>query len=530
MKKILKNKIILVALVLFFIVGVTVGAATKYYEHVWTNEVMDVSWYVEFVTNDLIMIEDGYIAIGFDNANDNTIPSVRILTKDGLLKKEVTLDDLVNSRLKRIIEVEDGYLAFGMSDDDIQIIKISEDFKVDDIKTLDTSNWLDECSELFLDEDDNYYYLSVPEFVTGVEGTASLVRIKKDLSTIEEVLQADYDEAINKVIKKYSKFWDYKNYKEVSYWPVFVSEYNGGYIYGLEGRVDDTLNYLLVHIKDDKEVWVKEYENIFYRDAIELSNNRLLLAMIENGPEDFDDKAYLLMVDSEFNTLSKDDISDYISEDADIFWPEHLIRVENVGFALTGDEEYYEDETSDIPGAGSSMDRFKPDGKPSDNLPPRDGDKVPDAGTPPPKPDGEGFKPPVDTQANGEYADDYNITAKVMYFSIIHQVTTKTDGNGTVVASHTTASWGDAITYKITPNEGYVLGTVKVYDINGNPVEFEQDGNSFTMPNIDVIIDVTFTVENVETITFMSLSIIVVAIVSAVILVKARKKAKFYEV
>lgn len=63
---------------------------------------------------------------------------------------------------------------------------------------------------------------------------------------------------------------------------------------------------------------------------------------------------------------------------------------------------------------------------------------------------------------------------------------------------------GENITYIITPEKGYVLGMVKVYDEDGNVIEVT--GNSFIMPASAVTIEAIFLPENPD--TFKELSAI----------------------
>lgn len=512
MKKILKNKIILVALLLFFIVGVTVGAATKYYEHVWTNDSKDVYYHNDFVTNDMIKVEDDFIAIGFYDSD----PVVRILNKDGLIKKDVNLVDLVWGSPKVIRKVEDGYLIFIVNGNYVNIVKLSEDYKVDDIKEYNADFNYEDSFDLYVEEDDDYFYVISAYYVNK-----SIVKVKKDLSSIDEVLFDNYDEKLSDLYLKYYSIYDYVSYgtsssTTINYDRVFVSKLEENYMYGL---FDDTNEQsLLVYHTGEKEIWFKQIKGVFVREAIYL-NGKILVVYNELESQ----LSYFEMFDLEGNSILKDPLNNYIDKDSVTFVPEHLLETGVEGFGLSGTEVITEDVSDGgtiVPDAGvpNRLDE-KPPLPIGGQAPENALDGPADVGSVPP-----------DAQAGGSYEDDYNKTAKVLYFNIIHQVITKTDGNGKVEATHTTASWGDAIKFTITPNEGYVLGEVKVYDINGNPVEFEKEGNSFIMPNIDVVIDVTFTVENVETITFMSLSIIVVAVISAIILVKTRKKAKFYEV
>lgn len=74
--------------------------------------------------------------------------------------------------------------------------------------------------------------------------------------------------------------------------------------------------------------------------------------------------------------------------------------------------------------------------------------------------------------------------------NIAFDIFTEDDGNGTVVASKSTAKKGDIITFEITPNDGYVLKDVIITDSLGNEIIYTD--NKFVMPAADVTISATF--------------------------------------
>lgn len=111
---------------------------------------------------------------------------------------------------------------------------------------------------------------------------------------------------------------------------------------------------------------------------------------------------------------------------------------------------------------------------------------------------------------------------------LVYSVTTKTDGNGTIESTHVHAEKGEVIKFVITPNEGYVLSEVKVTDENGNVITFTE--NTFTMPEANVTIEATFTVENSETSTSNIIIATIFLIISCTIFYKFKKKANWIEV
>lgn len=110
-----------------------------------------------------------------------------------------------------------------------------------------------------------------------------------------------------------------------------------------------------------------------------------------------------------------------------------------------------------------------------------------------------------------------------------YNVYTKTDGNGTVTISKDKNYSGDNVTFVITPNEGYVLGAVKVTDSKGNVLTFTD--YVFSMPDANVTIEVSFVKENpiinpetADIWFFLG----VIAIISFSLLIYFRKKNLFF--
>lgn len=544
-----KKKILYTLLLLVLLVGGIVGvyAAVKYYEYKWTNEIKDVNYNDSFITNDMIELDDGtFVAIGFDNTKYNGIPSVRHLSADGFLMKEMTLDDIAMGQMKYIVKIDDGFLVFGADGVNIVVLKITDNYKLDDIYELYSGYSYDRVAEIYLVEDDKNYYLFASEYAysniypfsgDGNEDNGDkgeVIRISKSIESeddMELITEDDYTDTIKKLIKPYVNIWNYYYFDNLAeyYWPSFITEYNGGYVYGLEYETEDYSwnNTLLVYVKDDKEVWAKKYEGIFYKDAIELNGNLLLAAV-----DYVDEKSYLLLTDENLKELCKDDMASYISKDAVIFLHEHLISVGTSGFSLTGSESYAS-APDPVFDAGSSLsdilNNSKVPDKPSENKGTGDGGN---GEVPPKKPDED--KEPNDVRnPNNEISDvgenpnnySYTNTAKVLYFNASYSVYVNTTGKGTVTPSKTKAGWGEEITFTIKPEEGYVLKAVKVTDASGNVVTFTD--YQFTMPNADVTIDVMFVVENPETYAFISV-VVFAALGGSLYWFIANKKKKNY--
>ena len=82
--------------------------------------------------------------------------------------------------------------------------------------------------------------------------------------------------------------------------------------------------------------------------------------------------------------------------------------------------------------------------------------------------------------------------------STTYAVSVETATNGTVSVSPRNASKGATVTITVTPNEGYVLGTLTATDANGDTISLTNAGNgkyTFTMPSSKVTISATFVAE-----------------------------------
>ncbi len=89
--------------------------------------------------------------------------------------------------------------------------------------------------------------------------------------------------------------------------------------------------------------------------------------------------------------------------------------------------------------------------------------------------------------------------------STTYAVSVNTAANGTVSVSPRNASKGATVTITVTPNEGYVLGTLTATDANGDTISLTNAGNgkyTFTMPSSKVTISATFVAEGEQELPF----------------------------
>ena len=118
----------------------------------------------------------------------------------------------------------------------------------------------------------------------------------------------------------------------------------------------------------------------------------------------------------------------------------------------------------------------------------------------------------------------YKHWQKVYYVPLTIQ--TKVEGKGKIEVVES-AHNGEQVTFKITPEEGYVLGVVKVTDANGNVLTFTS--NTFTMPSSDVTIEATFIPENPETSDIKIIVLSVILIIGSIIGFINFKKVKWLD-
>lgn len=519
MKKKKLFSVLLVSVICFGLCFSLISAASKYYEYRWTNEVVDSYDHDYYITNDIIETEDGFVAVGFV---DGGYPTVRFLNNDGLLIKEVEPDLDMGSMAKRIFAVEGGYLVVGIAGLDVSVFTVdAETYKVVDSAEyyLDDFDWY---NEVYFEEDDNYVYL------ISDDSEYSIARIDKTLEDpiITEISSSAYSKKVSNWVNKYIGIWDLdERYDEEGnslYYPTFVTDYADGYVYGYD--------YAIFYLIDGKVQWSYVNEDAFIKDGIEVNGNFILtyVEWLEDADGNYSEDSYLEVFDVEGNSLGKDNISNYINKDASIFYPEHLVAVANKGFALTGSEQY-ENENENQPideqmvqGVQGTSNKYKPDKKPENGE--RTDEERPE------KPEGEkpadveGMPPegkPEDVQA-GTGSSEYPVSSQVLYFNLIHEVLTKTDGNGTITATKVNAYWGDAVEFTITPKEGYVLSEVVVTDANGNVITFTD--YKFTMPNADVTIEATFSVANPETYAFIGITLVVLLVAGIMFVINRKHK------
>ena len=137
----------------------------------------------------------------------------------------------------------------------------------------------------------------------------------------------------------------------------------------------------------------------------------------------------------------------------------------------------------------------------------------------------------IDDALGGVVVAGYDDTEEAGYTFIyeyeLFEVTTKTDGNGTIEVNKVTGAEGEMVEFTVTPKEGYVLKKVVVTNEFGGVIEFTE--NKFTLPSADVEIYAEFekvVVPNPSTglnNPYVSLGLIAAMATGAIIILKKKK-------
>jgi len=118
-----------------------------------------------------------------------------------------------------------------------------------------------------------------------------------------------------------------------------------------------------------------------------------------------------------------------------------------------------------------------------------------------------------------------NCTQGIINYEYLYNVNVQTDGNGEIVVSKNKEYGNGEITFTIKPKEGYVLGSVKVTDANGNVLTFTD--YTFTMPYADVLIQATFQLKNPDTyVGYQIFGALIIAVIALIAFVINLKKAR----
>lgn len=130
--------------------------------------------------------------------------------------------------------------------------------------------------------------------------------------------------------------------------------------------------------------------------------------------------------------------------------------------------------------------------------------------------------PPTNIASDVARKSNDQTDTEMYYFEFPYEVSTKVTGKGTITIEEDKSRAGENIKFVVTPEEGYVLGEIKVTDSEGNVLIFTD--YEFTMPTADIVIEATFNPipmeENPETSDFISMFIVFTILILEILLIR----------
>ena len=456
--------------------------------HDWDSEEVLLYNELNYFANNNIYYEYGYIVSDFIIDNDNDLIASKFVKYDiageiieeKLYENAIVIDaQLIGDKIYTFSMVEDvenedikAYVYVLNLDleviDEYYLFNGSEAFEI--FNSIMDSKYYD-LDVFSVDDNGNIYLLCF--------GYPAVIKLSKDYVEPKILNGANY---VYKYFPYYGKLsnnddyyfalvgYDKKNNYEVfsgengCHWDSIPSLYPRG----IEdaGLTCGSSAVMILH-EDEEEVWVKNYDEYLAILNPEIIDNYIVAIALN-----FDETYEVIILDMEGNILQKieTDIQYFRLEGGDKSFMVSTLKESNDTFCYTNVEEE------------NGLDVF-------------------------------GIKDV------GDKAACYTINREVWYIPLT--IETKTDGNGTVTAV-ASSRYGEDVSFTVTPKEGFVLGEVKVTDEFGNVVTFTD--YHFTMPNANVVIDVTFLPKNSETADIAIVALVVIALGSGVILLKNRKR------
>lgn len=234
-------------------------------------------------------------------------------------------------------------------------------------------------------------------------------------------------------------------------------------INGAEGECASNIKAKLLFYKDDKEVFAKVYDDYMYFLNPHIISNYIVTIGLNMNEETGETEKEIAILDLEGNLLQKINTAE-----------KYLSIVEGTGSFMT---------TASNASANC----------------------------------------PVMAGSNAGPIEDCYAVKNVVYYIPLNVKTSVPGGNGTITVDPNSRV-GEDVVFTVTPEEGYVLGAIKVTDYDGNELDVKFiSANTFTMPSTDVIIEVQF-VTNPDT---SDIALIIVAsaiiIITAIVLIQKNK-------
>lgn len=471
----MKKKIIFLSLMIVLMIT-KVNAASEYYDNIWIGSQGSKSDIV-YGINDIVETKNGYLAVGPYDPFNSMDPTVYVLDKNGKATTQINLENYVTNLygvdVLRLVEIDGYYYAITASDYNSKDTNTGESIydnyiiKLDEKgKVLDSTSVQTRNFSIGTDYADVEMILKESEEYIYVTNNNKdqYIRISKKDLTGTQISFDNIPEEDKEVMEDLVG-------AITDYY--VMSEYKDGYFVFIEDIYDEEDNYvtsIFGYYNEGEIVWETEiyYWSKYMSEGTTVEYNDLLIFVNYNKDKD----PVLITIDENGKILEENKMATYYEniEDYDYYNFQHILPAKK-GFFITGSYVFLEDKES-------------------------------------------------------EYLDERLSQSAPMYFQKKYIVTTKTDGNGNVTSSQEWGYGSESVTFVVTPNEGYVLGVAKVTDSDGNVIEFTE--NTFTMPNADVIIEVTFTKipveENPETSDIILTISVISFIIGGIVIYKNKKR------
>ena len=460
-------KKVLFAIISFFGILTLVNALeNEYLIYDWSINQGKTSNYLYY--DETIEDDDGYVTISID---ENMMGVLRKITKDGktiIWEKENTIGLHLSLRQDEnyYYTVTFGYYNY-YNYGEVHLCRYSHDGDLDECIMLeDGSNYLASGAEIYINEDNLKIMVAGQEYTTNNYGPLKIYTVESTESsfTLEEtenysdITETELVEITGQRNMMFDGVWEDiipEEHEDV----VISNQYSDEkYTYAVGDIVQDGIAYgFIIKIDQEENVqWFKKSEEALHYFDVTSTNQRYVAVV-----------AY--------------------KDETEIGIPRDENNVESYILVYNEDGEIVEthDVATEIETERADVTHFLP------------------------------FGNCIIAHAFA-YDENGDFSSYVIRYTVNYKIDTVINGKGSIEVVEKSKS-GDSVTFKVTPEEGYVLSEVKVTDANGNTITFTE--NTFTMPSADVTIEVTFAKEetNPETSDLIIISCIAI-IVSGIVL------------
>ncbi len=505
-----------VKLLLFMLCGLllfvaTAKAADGPYIFDWdTNSESNVS-----LTNN-IPFKDGYIIYSIKYNNENYSSKIVGYDKSGKEIKTLTTNNLV------VAMVTDDDYAYGLYiTEDEKTILVKYDSKLEKVKEVVISNEEPQYPYFVAYRDP---YMSVTDKIAMLNIIDNKITvIDKDLNEKTDVRDtyANYKKYFKETIELYDA-WEEVN--PSSYGDSWADLKNNQFVYTSNENTcpDDDIPsnasghsfnanqsepshcykaYITLLDKNYDEIWEKEFDEYAYFNAVKFVDDYIIVAGVKENSQ----KGDLLVLDLKGNVLQTISDSSYYESIVDT--PRGFIVTETTCPMTLGA----------IGGLGD-LDDVDLANIPNSNV----SDASPLSGI---------KKDSTKGYLNISPIPIMNCSTKHQVYYLYHKIETKVSSGKGKIEVIGQQKPGEPVTFKITPEKGYVLSKVLVTDSTGKTIVFTN--NVFTMPNADVTIEAIFVKSESKSIinpdTGIGITILFtgIALASFAFLLYSKKKLKW---